>query len=72
MTAVLTTRADAQDTFVGLLTAPLVSARVDAARFRAVIRHRRCRLRPADRGGWPGAALAHLEITQRDLRSRGP
>lgn len=40
MTAGLTTRADAQDTFVGLLTAPLVSARVDAARFRAVIRHR--------------------------------
>ena len=36
----LTTRADAQDTFVGLLTAPLVSARVDAARFRAVLRHR--------------------------------
>lgn len=40
MTAGLTTRADAQDTFVGLLTAPLVSARVDAARFRAVITHR--------------------------------
>lgn len=40
MTAGLTTRADAQDTFVGLLTAPLVSARMDAARFRAVIRHR--------------------------------
>jgi uncharacterized protein (TIGR02678 family) len=40
VTAGLTTRADEQDTFVGLLTAPLVSARVDAARFRAVIRHR--------------------------------
>ena len=40
MTAGLTTRAEAQDTFVGLLTAPLVSARVDAARFRAVIKHR--------------------------------
>ena len=36
----LTTRADAQDTFVGLLTAPLISARVDAARFGAVLRHR--------------------------------
>lgn len=40
MTAGLTTRADAQDAFVGLLTAPLVSARVDAARFGAVLRHR--------------------------------
>ena len=40
MTAGLTTRADAQDTFVGLLTAPLVSARVDAARFGAVLKHR--------------------------------
>jgi len=40
VTAGLTTRADAQDTFVGLLSAPLVSARVDAARFRAVLRHR--------------------------------
>lgn len=40
MTAGLTARADAQDTFVGLLTAPLVSARVDTARFRTVIRHR--------------------------------
>jgi uncharacterized protein (TIGR02678 family) len=36
----LTTRADAQDVFVGLLTAPLVSARVDAVRFGAVLRHR--------------------------------
>jgi uncharacterized protein (TIGR02678 family) len=40
MTAGLTTRADAQDAFVGLLTAPLVSARVDAARFGAVLKHR--------------------------------
>jgi len=40
MTAGLTTRADAQDAFVGLLTAPLVSARVDAARFGGVLRHR--------------------------------
>jgi uncharacterized protein (TIGR02678 family) len=40
VTAGLTTRADAQDAFVGLLTAPLVSARVDAARFGAVLRHR--------------------------------
>jgi uncharacterized protein (TIGR02678 family) len=37
---VLTTHADAQDTFVGLLTTPLVSARVEAARFGAVLRHR--------------------------------
>ena len=36
----LTTRADAQDTFVALLTTPLVSARVDAARFGAVLQHR--------------------------------
>jgi hypothetical protein len=40
LTAGLTTRADARDAFVGLLTAPLVSARVDAARFGAVLRHR--------------------------------
>ena len=40
MTAGLTTRADAQDTFVGLLTTPLVSARVDAGRFGAVLKHR--------------------------------
>jgi uncharacterized protein (TIGR02678 family) len=40
VTAGLTTRADAQDVFVGLLTAPLVSARVDAALFGAVLRHR--------------------------------
>jgi uncharacterized protein (TIGR02678 family) len=40
MTAGLTTRADAQDTFVGLLTEPLVSARVDAPRFGAVLKHR--------------------------------
>jgi uncharacterized protein (TIGR02678 family) len=36
----LTTRADAQDTFVGLLTAPLVSARLQPERFGAVLRHR--------------------------------
>jgi len=36
----LTTRADAQDTFVGLLTTPLISARVNAVRFGAVLRHR--------------------------------
>lgn len=36
----LTTRADAQDTFVGLLTAPLVSARLHPERFSAVLRHR--------------------------------
>lgn len=36
----LTTRADAQDTFTGLLTTPTVCARMDAARFRAVLRHR--------------------------------
>jgi hypothetical protein len=40
VTAGLTTRADAQDAFVGLLTTPLVSARVDAARFGAVLKHR--------------------------------
>jgi uncharacterized protein (TIGR02678 family) len=40
MTAGLTTRADAQDAFVGLLIAPLVSARVDAVRFSAVLKHR--------------------------------
>jgi uncharacterized protein (TIGR02678 family) len=40
VTTGLTTRADAQDAFVGLLTAPLVSARVDAARFGALLRHR--------------------------------
>ena len=40
MTAGLTTRADAQDAFVGLLTTPLVSARVDVARFSAVLKHR--------------------------------
>jgi uncharacterized protein (TIGR02678 family) len=36
----LTTHADAQDTFVGLLTSPLVSARPHPARFSAVLRHR--------------------------------
>ncbi|HXS64119.1 MAG TPA: DUF2398 family protein [Streptosporangiaceae bacterium] len=36
----LTTRADAQDTFVALLTAPFVSARVAPARFAAVLQHR--------------------------------
>lgn len=36
----VTIRADAQDTFVGLLTTPLISARVDAVRFGAVLRHR--------------------------------
>jgi len=36
----LTTHADAQDTFIGLLTTPLVSARVDAARFGSLLRHR--------------------------------
>jgi uncharacterized protein (TIGR02678 family) len=36
----LTTRADAQDTFVGLLTSPLVSARLQPARFTAILRHR--------------------------------
>jgi uncharacterized protein (TIGR02678 family) len=36
----LTTRADAQDAFVGLITTPLVSARVDAVRFGAVLKHR--------------------------------
>jgi uncharacterized protein (TIGR02678 family) len=36
----LTARADAQDTFVGLLTSPLVSARLHPARFSAVLRHR--------------------------------
>ncbi|SRR5581483_5411732 len=40
MTAGLTTLADAQDTFVGLLTTPLISARIDAARFSAVLKHR--------------------------------
>jgi hypothetical protein len=40
VTAGLTARADAQEAFVGLLTAPLVSARVDAARFGAVLKHR--------------------------------
>ena len=36
----LTTRAEAQDTFVALLTAPFVSARVTPARFAAVLQHR--------------------------------
>jgi uncharacterized protein (TIGR02678 family) len=36
----LTTRADAQDTFVSLLTFPLVAARLHPARFSAVLRHR--------------------------------
>ncbi len=36
----LTTRADAQDTFVALLTAPLVSARLHPERFNAILRHR--------------------------------
>jgi uncharacterized protein (TIGR02678 family) len=36
----LTTRAEAQDTFVALLTTPLVSARVAPARFAAVLQHR--------------------------------
>ena len=36
----LTTRAEAQDTFVALLTTPFVSARVAAARFAAVLQHR--------------------------------
>jgi len=40
VTVGLTTRADAQDAFVGLLAAPLVSARVDAARFSEVLKHR--------------------------------
>ena len=36
----LTTRAEAQDTFVALLTTPFVSARVASARFGAVLQHR--------------------------------
>ena len=36
----LTTHADAQDTFVGLLTGPLVSARLQPERFGAILRHR--------------------------------
>jgi uncharacterized protein (TIGR02678 family) len=36
----LTTRAEAQDTFVALLTAPFVSARVAPARFTEVLAHR--------------------------------
>jgi uncharacterized protein (TIGR02678 family) len=36
----LTTRADAQDTFVALLTTPFVSARVMPVRFSAVLQHR--------------------------------
>lgn len=36
----LTTRADEQDAFVGLLAAPLVSARLHPERFSAVLRHR--------------------------------
>jgi len=36
----LTTRADAQDTFVGLLTTPLASVRMHPERFSAVLRHR--------------------------------
>jgi len=36
----LTTHADAQDTFVGLLTSPLLSARLHPARFSAILRHR--------------------------------
>lgn len=36
----LTARAEAQDTFVALLTTPFVSARVASARFAAVLQHR--------------------------------
>jgi hypothetical protein len=36
----LTTHADAQDTFVGLLTSPLLSARLHPVRFSAILRHR--------------------------------
>jgi uncharacterized protein (TIGR02678 family) len=36
----LTTRAEAQDTFIALLSTPFVSARVAAARFAAVLHHR--------------------------------
>jgi uncharacterized protein (TIGR02678 family) len=36
----LTTRAEAQDTFVALLTTPFVSARVASGRFAAVLQHR--------------------------------
>jgi hypothetical protein len=36
----LTTRAEAQDTFVALLTTPFVSAHVAPARFTAVLQHR--------------------------------
>ncbi len=36
----LTARADAQDTFVALLAAPFISARVAPARFAAVLQHR--------------------------------
>jgi uncharacterized protein (TIGR02678 family) len=36
----LTTRAEAQETFVALLTTPFVSARVASARFAAVLQHR--------------------------------
>ena len=36
----LTSRADMQDTFVGLLTAPLVSVRLQPERFSAVVRYR--------------------------------
>jgi Protein of unknown function (DUF2398) len=36
----LTTRAEAQDTFIALLTTPFVSARVAPVRFAAVLQHR--------------------------------
>jgi hypothetical protein len=52
----LTTRAEAQDTFVALLTTPFVSARVAPARFAAVFQHR------AQLTEWAGSLAYRLVI----------
>jgi uncharacterized protein (TIGR02678 family) len=58
----LTTRAEAQDTFVALLTTPFVSARVAPARFTAVLQHR------AQLTEWTGRLAYRLVIAGRVAR----
>ena len=58
----LTTRAEAQDTFVALLSSPFVSARVAPARFTAVLQHR------AQLTEWTGRLAYRLVIAGRVAR----
>jgi uncharacterized protein (TIGR02678 family) len=60
----LTTRAEAQDTFIALLTTPFVSARVAPARFAAVLQHR------AQLTQWTGRLAYRLVIAGSVARLR--